>query len=365
MHPNETLTTKTDSGKNDSFTVDASHFNKQFESNVSTTTSSIEFVENPPPSSLCTPDPPRNDTVVELSQEEVRQRRRSFYFKLALATILVSFIIFVIVDSQTNQHTRNGIKAFLNWINGNPGAGVVAFILVYFAATIIFIPGSILTFGAGFVFSASFGSLGIGILLGTISVFLGASSGAIASFLLGRYIFRESVGKLSKKYTAVEALDKALVEKGFRIMVLLRLSPIIPFNVINYVAGVTAIPFWSYVLALFAIIPGTILYVFLGASAGSLAESANSGDDNMTITIIVVVVGVFFAVLAVTLTTHYARKELNKVVASRQAEAEQQQGHDEHSVLESRIEEGVAIAEDTNEEEEKMKLEVVLSLPET
>jgi len=95
-------------------------------------------------------------------------------------------------------------------------------------------------------------------------------------------------------------------------MTLLRLSPIIPFNAVNYIAGVTAISFVNYCIALFAILPGTILYVFLGASAGSLADSANS-DDNMTITIIVVVVGAVFGIFAIVLTSIYAKRELNKV----------------------------------------------------
>ena len=95
-------------------------------------------------------------------------------------------------------------------------------------------------------------------------------------------------------------------------MTLLRLSPIIPFNAVNYIVGVTSISFLNYCLALFAILPGTILYVFLGASAGSLADSANS-DDNQLVTIIVVVVGAVFGIFAIVLTSMYAKRELNKV----------------------------------------------------
>lgn len=97
-------------------------------------------------------------------------------------------------------------------------------------------------------------------------------------------------------------------------MMLLRLSPIIPFNVINYVAAVSAISLANYCLALIGILPGTILYIFLGASAGSLADSARSGD-NKTITIMVVIVGAFFGIFAVVLTSYYAKMELNRVSA--------------------------------------------------
>lgn len=185
-------------------------------------------------------------------------------------------------------------------------------------ATVLFVPGTILTLGAGFVFSMAFGLCG-GVALGSLSVFMGASLGAILSFLLGRYLLREQIERLSKKYVIFQAIDNALKDKGLKIFVLLRLSPIIPFNVINYIGGVSSVSLRDYVLALFAILPGTILYVFLGASAGSLADSTNSGQNN-TVTITVVVVGAVFGILAIWLTTRYARRELNTVLEARQAE---------------------------------------------
>jgi len=165
--------------------------------------------------------------------------------------------------------------------------------------------------------------LKIGVLLGALSVFFGASAGGIIAFILGRYLLRDWVKGLTTKYAIFEALDAALEEKGLRIMVLLRLSPIIPFNAINYIAGVTAISLRAYVFAMFAIIPGTVLYIFLGASAGSLADSASSGDGNSTLTIIVIVVGVVFGVAAIGATSYYAKKELNRVVEAQQTTADE------------------------------------------
>ena len=251
----------------------------------------------------------------EISPEEQRRNRNK---KLCVAIVLVAIIAFVVADSLTNKWIADGIQTFLEWIEENPGPGVLSFIVVYFVATILFVPGSILTLGAGFVFANAFG-LGPGVLLGTGSVFIGASAGAIVSFLLGRFLLRDWVTGLTKKYAIFEALDNAFEEKGFRIMALLRLSPIIPFNAINYIAGVTAISFWAYFWALIAILPGTTLYIFLGASAGSLTDSASSGD-NMTVTIIVIVVGIVFGFAAVTLTSYYARQELNKVTRRREQE---------------------------------------------
>ena len=228
-------------------------------------------------------------TTTMPTEEEMKEKRQQFRNKLIVTAILIIFIGFVVADSLTNQYIADGLSSFLEWIEENPAGGIFVFILVYFVATVLFVPGSILTLGAGFVFASAFG-LGVGVLLGTLAVFIGASAGAIVAFLLGRFLLRDWVSGLTKKYTIFEALDKAFEEKGLRIMTLLRLSPIIPFNAINYIAGVTALGFWSYFWALLAILPGTTLYVFLGATAGSLSDSEMGGEDP-TITIIVVVVG--------------------------------------------------------------------------
>ena len=258
----------------------------------------------------------RKDEMPAADTTQLPEERTGRWAKLLLALVLVGFILFVVLDSTIgNGWVLDAVEAFLEWIEDNPVPGIFVFIVVYFVATIFFVPGSILTLGAGFVFANAFG-LGAGVLLGTLAVFFGASSGATVAFLLGRFLLRDWVSRKTEQYTIFEALDNALAEKGFRIMALLRLSPIIPFNVLNYIAGVTAIGFWQYIWAMFAILPGTVLYVFLGASAGSLADSANSGDDS-TVTIVVVVVGVVFGVLAVALTSYYARQELNKVTEQR------------------------------------------------
>jgi len=289
--------------------------------------------------------------------------------KMILGLLLLGFIIFVIVDSLTNQYTRSTILRFLEWIEDNPTLGVIAFIGVYFICTIFFIPGSILTLGAGFVFSASTSSLWTGVLLGTIAVFIGASLGAIASFLLGRYLFRDGfVARLTQKYSVFEAIDTALAEKGFRIMVLLRLSPIIPFNVLNYVSGITAIQFLHYCIACVAMLPGTILFVFLGASAGSLSEIGGNEDDNnvdlvddeyieqlekedKTVTIVVIVVGVIFGVLAIAVTSYYAKQELNKVIAKKEQEqqVEEVEGEEQLEAVDT-IEVATGEANDDNDD---------------
>mmetsp|Transcript_22574 Transcript_22574/g.49100 ORF Transcript_22574/g.49100 Transcript_22574/m.49100 type:complete len:359 (+) Transcript_22574:127-1203(+) len=285
--------------------------------------------------------------------------------KALVGAILLGLIVFVIIDASTNQHVKTAIFSFLEWIEEHPALGVLGFVAVYFVATVCFVPGSILTLGAGFVFSSAFRSLWIGVLLGTGAVFVGASLGAIAAFLLGRYLFRDAVSNRflntndasNNKYKRFEALDNALRNNGLKIMVLLRLSPIIPFNALNYLAGVTGVKFRDYALACLGMLPATIVYVFLGASAGSLAEiggkasdidgtSTDSTGGNRTVTIVVAVVGVAFGVLAVGLTSYYAKQELNKVI---EAEKQQQRQNDDNGNNDGDEREGTADGAITSE----------------
>ena len=124
--------------------------------------------------------------------------------------IMVAVIVFVIVDSIFLGISQPIIISFLKWVKHNPWPGVFAFAAVYCLCTILLIPGTILTLGAGYVFGEAFG-LGVGMALATLSVFLGASSGAISAFFLGKYIFHEAVQKWLTQYPIMKAVDDVSV----------------------------------------------------------------------------------------------------------------------------------------------------------
>lgn len=96
-------------------------------------------------------------------------------------------------------------------------------------------------------------------------------------------------------------------------MILLRLSPLIPYNALDYMSGVTSIPLWSYTVALIAMLPGTVMFTCIGATASSLAESTGASAENKTVRIISLVFGVTFAIVGVTVASYYSKLELNKV----------------------------------------------------
>ncbi|MBA2114178.1 TVP38/TMEM64 family protein [Bremerella alba] len=152
--------------------------------------------------------------------------------------------------------TQDLLKSLENWISSLGIWGPVVLTLTYIVATVFFVPGTILTLLAGAIF-------GLGI--GTVVVSIGATIGAALCFLIARYAARDRVAHWAERYPFFAAIDSAIGEGGWKIVALLRLSPAIPFNVQNYLYGLTSVRFWPYVIASWlAMLPGTFLYVYLG-----------------------------------------------------------------------------------------------------
>jgi uncharacterized membrane protein YdjX (TVP38/TMEM64 family) len=153
---------------------------------------------------------------------------------------------------------------FLEWTRHHRLSGALVLILAYILACLLLIPGSLLTLGAGFA---------LGLPLGFVAVFLGSNLGATAVFLLGRTLARDWIACKVAASPRFRAVDRAVSAQGFKVVLLLRLSPAIPFNVLNYALGLTQIPWRAYLLAtLLGMVPGTLLYVYVGSAAGAVAE---------------------------------------------------------------------------------------------
>jgi uncharacterized membrane protein YdjX (TVP38/TMEM64 family) len=143
---------------------------------------------------------------------------------------------------------------------------------------------------------------------------MGATLGSICAFLLGRYLLRGWVAGLASQYPIIRAVDRALETNGLKIMVLLRLSPLIPYNALDYISGITAIPLFSYSLALVGTIPGIILFCSIGATASSLSEGNAAAAENRRLRTFAAVFGTTFALAGVVLASYYSKIELDKIL---------------------------------------------------
>lgn len=157
----------------------------------------------------------------------------------------------------------------LTWISGLGSAGPIIFIVIYILACVFFLPGAILTLGAGAIF---------GVVKGSITVSVAATLGATAAFLVGRYIARGWVEKKIAGNEKFKAIDEAVAREGWKIVGLTRLSPAFPFSLLNYAYGVTKVSLQDYFFASWiGMLPGTVMYVYIGSLAGDVTRAGAGG----------------------------------------------------------------------------------------
>jgi uncharacterized membrane protein YdjX (TVP38/TMEM64 family) len=200
-----------------------------------------------------------------------------------------------------------GLAAALVWIEGLGVWGGAIFIALYAAATVLLLPAFLLTLGAGAVY---------GVVQGTALVSIGATLGAAAAFLAGRYVARDWVAQRIAGDVRFTALDDAVAREGWKIVGLTRLSPAIPFVLQNYAYGLTRVPFRHYLLASWTgMTPGILLYVYLGSLAGDLASLAASGRARTPAEWALYAVGLLATVAVTVYVTRLARTALRQRIA--------------------------------------------------
>jgi uncharacterized membrane protein YdjX (TVP38/TMEM64 family) len=177
--------------------------------------------------------------------------------------------------------------------------GGVLYVAVYVAAALVFVPGSILTLGAGYLF---------GIAGGMAVVWTSATVSAGIGFLIARHLARRPVEKLARRSARFGAIDAAIGKNGWKMVGLLRLSAIVPFSLSNYLFGLSSVDFVPYIAATaVGMLPGSFFYVYLGAAGKRLFEDGGSGWDWIVVGLGVVATAVMAVVI-----TRLAKKELKK-----------------------------------------------------
>jgi uncharacterized membrane protein YdjX (TVP38/TMEM64 family) len=194
----------------------------------------------------------------------------------------------------------DGLKYLQSWIESLGPLAPIGYVLLYVATTVLLIPGSVLTIGAAGIFSF-WKALAV--------VVIGANLGALGAFWLTRTFLRERVAQWAAANPKFTALDRAIGREGFKMVLLARLSPIFPFTLLNYLLGLTTVRMSSYVLAnLIGMLPGTFLYVYIGATARD-ALSAGSGSVGRW-QLVLRIVGLLATLAVVVLITRTAKRAL-------------------------------------------------------
>src|SRR5215207_9400327 len=202
---------------------------------------------------------PVNSTVEAVPQQKSASKGKLvLYVLIGVAVIAALYLL--------RRQAGGYVLQFAEWVDGLGVWGPVVFILGYAVAAVAFIPGSLLTLAAGIIF---------GLAKGTVYTLIGATLGASLAFLVARYVARSRIERRIEGNARFAAIDRAVGREGFKIVALLRLSPIFPFNLLNYALGLTRVRFVHYLAASLAMLPATRLYASSGKAAGSLAAAAS------------------------------------------------------------------------------------------
>lgn len=236
---------------------------------------------------------------------------KSVGVKIIIVLFIASFLSVIIYFDRRDRWT----ETYLDWVEKNPLLGAISYVLVYIAVTILFVPGLILAVGCGYVYSHAYDAV-VGLLLGSALVTIGATLGSIAAFLLGRYLFEGMVKTWAEKHEKFKAVQRVTQLKGLRFMFLLRLSPIIPFNFLNYALGLTTVTLRDYTIACFGMIPGSIAFVFLGTTLTTVSDACHAGIGSNVGILVFTIVGTVLAFIGLLWVSNAARREIKNITVN-------------------------------------------------
>ena len=205
--------------------------------------------------------------------------------------LLGAVVLLLVVANFLDLGTR--IAELRDWISSLGNAGPLVFVGIYVVAVVAAVPGSALTLSGGILF---------GSVWGVVLVSIGSTIGASIAFLISRYLAREAAANWVAKNERFKKLDRMTEQHGWIMVLLTRLVPIFPFNLLNYGFGLTRIRFRTYVLCSWiGMLPGTVVYVVGG---DALSQSLD-GKVPWTLVLALVVASVVVALIV-----RYARRSL-------------------------------------------------------
>jgi len=184
---------------------------------------------------------------------------RRIFNRLVMVAIFLALVYAVYVTPIAEP-----VLAMVNWAQANPVAGAIVYIVCVVLATVLFVPGSGSMMIAGYLFG-----LGTGTLVSALAITLGAQ----CAFLAGRLVARDWVAAKVAGNSRLLAIEAGLREEAFLIVVLTRLSLVIPFNLLNYMYGITPVRARVHMLATaVGMLMPVALYVYLGTLARDIGQ---------------------------------------------------------------------------------------------
>lgn len=235
-----------------------------------------------------------SNIVMPEIQRETRRGHLKWIVIAATVAIFASVYAFLPIG--------DWLHSFQTWVQAYGPVGWVIFVVVYALTAFFLIPASILSIGAGVAYG----------LWGFPLVVIGASLGSALSFLAARYVFHDRVQEKITHYPRFRAVNEAIRDEGWKVVILLRLSPALPFSLQNWFLGLTPVGFWpSQIATFFGIMPGTLLYIWV-SSLGGEAAAGNLSSDTSLARYLVLGLGLLATLVVTVVITRKAQQKLRE-----------------------------------------------------
>jgi uncharacterized membrane protein YdjX (TVP38/TMEM64 family) len=240
--------------------------------------------------------------------------------KMTLLLSVVCAAAFTVIEF---EDILKAFVAFIAWVGKHPRYGELAIMGGYIIAETLFFPRSVLTVATGYALRKAYGNSDKTLLVGIPLVSFAGSIASVIHFGMGRYIFSETAKNICARYPIFKALDKALVTDGFILMTLLHLSPMVPFSILNFCVGMSAMSFKDFCLSFIGVLPGSIVFILIGTTLSDISDlltgKSNLNAKEQQIELAFVSIGSVLGIFAIIWTSLVTKKYFDEIVAENES----------------------------------------------
>ena len=239
------------------------------------------------------------------------KKSASCALKLILMITMLSITAILIYIFNTDHPIARDVVMFIIM---NEAAAPFILTGINILITLFFLPG---VFGAllcGYAYWFLWANVPFVIFAGTLTCFIGFSIGSVIAMYIGRYLIKGCIDRIHEKNKYLKALSWSFEKKGLKILILLRLSPLIPYNLLNYLAGAYPVKLWQFWVANLGMVPGIVVYVYVGTAVSSMGALFDQSGSSSLVKLIMFGIGIVFAIAAIVVIWIYTKKQLNKIM---------------------------------------------------
>lgn len=224
------------------------------------------------------------------------------YLRLVFILMILSIFVLAIIFQKPIASVLGAMGPVRAFVDRIGWIGPVVYAAIYALCTVVMVPGTILTLASGVIFAE--------LWVAFVCISAGSTLGAALAFLAGKTVLRKWVEGKITEYPVFQAVDAAIAKRGVLMVLLVRLSPVIPFNLLNYALSLTGISFFGYVFGSWVgMAPATFVFIFIPWAGIHALDSTGQAD---VAKILLYVVGAIVSVAVIILVTYFAKRAIDQ-----------------------------------------------------